>query len=202
MEAKQADELVCQALHGDSDALAHLYRHHLDDVYRYIYMRVGAQADAEDLTSETFLRMIKNLHQYRRQGKFRSWLLGIARRVVNDFWRIHYGVSEEPLDGLEMEWATNPFFNDNPNNTDKRQKTLTFLMRTWLTSLPDHYRRVLELRFLEGRSVREVAQAMNCTETTVKVRQYRALKRLAQAMSEAEEDNFPEVITTGVDEDE
>lgn len=202
MEAKQADELVRQALHGDSDALARLYRGHLDDVYRYIYMRVGTQADAEDLTSETFLRMVKNLHQYRGQGKFRSWLLGIARRVVNDFWRRHYKIREEPLDGLVMKWAINPFSSDNPNNADKRQKNLIFLMRTSLAKLPDHYRRVLELRFLEGKSVREVAQAMNCTETTVKVRQHRALKKLAQIMSEAEKDDFTEVITPGGDEDE
>lgn len=202
MEAKQADELVCQALHGDSDALADLYRHHLDDVYRYIYMRVGTQADAEDLTSETFLRMVKNLHQYRGQGKFRSWLLGIARRVVHDFWRIHYRISEEPLDDLEMRWVTNPFSSENPSNPGKRQKNLLSLMSTCLARLPDHYRRVLELRFLEGRSVKEVAQALNCTETTVKVRQYRALKKLAQAMSEVEENDFLEVITTGVDEDE
>lgn len=200
--SQQADELVRQALHGDSGALAQLYRHHLDDIYRYVYMRVGTQADAEDLTSETFLRMVENLRQYRERGKFRSWLLGIARYVVNDFWRIHYRIGEEPLGELEMKWAADPFSSDDPNNELEGQKNLVFLMREWLARLPDHYRRVLELRFLEGRSLRETAQAMNCTETTVKVRQHRALKKLAQAITEAEEDNFAEVITAEVDENE
>lgn len=202
METTQADELVRRALNGDSAALAQLYRHYLDDIYRYVYMRVGTQADAEDLTSETFLRMVKNLRQYRGQGKFRSWLLGIARHVVNDFWRIHYRISEEPLDKLEMKWATNSFSSGDPNNEVGRQKNLVLITREWLTRLPDHYRRVLELRFLEGKSIRETAQAMNCTETAVKVRQHRALKKLAQAMTEAEDDEFLTLITAGVDKDE
>jgi len=201
MDAKQADELVRQALNGDSNALAELYRHHLDYIYRYVYMRIGTQADAEDLTSETFLRMVENLDRYRGRGQFRGWLLGIARHVVNDFYRIHYRIGEETLDELEVRWAANPFSTDDPDNDLKRQKNLVFLMREWLARLPDHYRRVLELRFLEGRSIRETAQAMNCTETTVKVRQYRALKKLAQAMSEAEDDKLPEVQSK-VDRDE
>lgn len=202
MEATQADELVRRALTGDSDALARLYRHNLDDVYRYIYMRVGTQADAEDLTSETFLRMVENLRQYCGRGKFRSWLLGITRHVVSDFWRMHYGINEAPLDELEMKWATNSFASGDPNNDVERQKNMVLLVGEWLARLPDHYRRVLELRFLEGKSVRETAQAMNCTETTVKVRQHRALKKLAQAITEAEDDKFPEVITAGVDKED
>jgi len=201
MDAKQAYELVRQALNGDSNALAELYRHHLDYIYRYVYMRIGTQADAEDLTSETFLRMVENLDRYRGRGQFRGWLLGIARHVVNDFYRIHYRIGEETLDELEVRWAANPFSADDPDNDLERQKNLVFLMREWLARLPDHYRRVLELRFLEGRSIRETAQAMNCTETTVKVRQYRALKKLAQAMSEAEDDKLPEVQSK-VDRDE
>ncbi len=201
MEAKQADELVRQALNGDSNALVQLYRHHLDYIYRYVYMHVGTQADAEDLTSEIFLQMMENLDRYRGRGKFRSWLLGIARHVVNDFWRTHYRMGEEPLGELELTWAANPFSAGDPDNDLERQKNLVLLMREWLARLPDHYRRVLELRFLEGRSIRETAQAMNCTETTVKVRQYRALKKLAQAMSEAEDDKLPEVQSK-VDRDE
>jgi len=198
MEAKQVDELVRQALNGDSNALAQLYRHHLDYIYRYVYMHVGTRADAEDLTSEIFLRMVENLEQYRGGGKFRSWLLGIARHVVNDFWRTHYRMGEVPLDELERTWIANPFSGGDANNELERKKNL---MREWLARLPDHYRRVLELRFLEGRSIREVAQAMNCTETTVKVRQHRALKKLAQAMSEAEDDKWPAVQSKG-DQDE
>lgn len=197
MMALKTDELVRQALNGDSAALAQLYRHHLNDIYRYIYGRVGTQADAEDLTSETFLRMVENLPQYRGTGTFLSWLWGIARHVVNDFWRTHYAISEVPLE--LAEWATHLISDDDPNNDVENPKNLALLVREHLSKLPDHYRRVLELRFLEGESIQETAQAMGCTESVVKVRQHRALKKLAQSITE---DKFPETLTSGGDKDE
>lgn len=194
------DELVRQALKANPAALAQLYRRYLDDVYRHVYMRVGTRADAEDLTSEIFLRMVENLHQYRGPGKFRSWLMGIARHVVNDFWRTCYAISEVPLDTWSVRGTTNPICDNNPNKDF--ENSIVLLMREQLSKLPDHYRRVLELRFLEGKSVRETAQAMGCTESTVKVRQYRALQKLAQGLTGAKDDEFPEVTMVGVDKDE
>lgn len=192
MMALKTDELVRQALNGDSAALAQLYRHHLNDIYRYIYGRVGTQADTEDLTSETFLRMVKNLPQYHGMGTFRSWLLGIARYVVNDFWRTHYAISKVPLE--LAEWVPHLISDDDPNNDVENPKNLVLLVREHLSKLPDHYRRVLELRFLEGESIQETARAMGCTESVVKVRQHRALKKLAQSITEAK---FLETLTGG-----
>lgn len=198
MMALQTDELVRQALSGDSAALAQLYRHYLNDIYRYIYVHVGTQTNAEDLTSETFLRMVENLPRYRGTGTFRSWLLGIARHVVSDFWRKYYAISEVPLEGL-VEWATRLNSDDDPNNDVENSENLRLLMREHLSKLSEHYRRVLELRFLEGKSIQETAQAMNCTESTVKARQHRALKKLAQSITE---NKFLETHTSGADEDE
>ncbi len=195
------DELVRQAIDGNSDALATLYHRHLDAIYRYVYRRVGTQADAEDLTSQTFLRMVENLRQYRGPGKFRNWLLGIAGHVINDFWRTQYR-SENPLDELEVKWVADSFARDDPSSDAERQKKLELFIKEQLARLPDHYRRVLELRFLEGRSVRETAQEMNCSENVVKVRQHRALKELAQAMIAAEDDEFSELMAIGANEDE
>jgi RNA polymerase sigma-70 factor (ECF subfamily) len=201
MAVRLTDELVRQAHKGETTALERLYRRHLNDVYRCVYVRVGTQADAEDLTSETFLRMVENLRQYRGTGTFRSWLLGIARHVVNDFWRAHYTINQVPLDRLSVQCATNPFSDDGPHDGPQNQDDLGLLIKEGLSKLPDHYRRTLELRFLEGKSIQETAQSMKCTETTAKVRQHRALEKLAQIMAKAEDSRpLQEVITSGADD--
>lgn len=200
MAVKNTDDdvLVRQALKGSSAALAQLYRRYLDDVYRYVYIHVGTRADAEDLTSEIFLRMVENLYQYRGPGKFRSWLMGIARHVVDDFWRTEYAVSKVPFH--TWRGTVDPIGDDDSN--EGGENPLARFIREQLAQLPDHYRRVLELRFLEGKSVRETAQALGCTESAVKVRQYRALQKLAQALTQAKDAAFSEVTMVGVDKDE
>ncbi|MGC9335172.1 MAG: RNA polymerase sigma factor, partial [Anaerolineae bacterium] len=142
----------------------------------------GTRADAEDLASETFLRMLENLDKYRGEGTFRNWLLGIARNVVNDFWRSRYRSDE-----ISLEAFGESLPGSQASSSDAQTpEGLRPFVETLLKTLPNHYRRVLELRFLEGRPVRDVAQAMGCTESNVKVRQHRALKKLVQAIATME----------------
>jgi len=175
-------EIARRAQKGDETALRLLYRQYLDDVYRYIYMRTGTRADAEDLASETFLRMLENLDKYRGEGTFRNWLLGIARNVVNDFWRSRYRSDEISLEAFGESLPGS----QTSSSDAQTPEGLRPFVETLLKTLPNHYRRVLELRFLEGRPVRDVAQAMGCTESNVKVRQHRALKKLVQAIATME----------------
>lgn len=168
-----ADEVLAQrAQVGDQAALVTLYRRHLDTIYRYIYTRVGNRPQAEDLTAEVFTRMLENLDGYdATQGDFRPWLYGIARHVLTDFWRRYYRVEKVPLKAfLDLSERDEP-------PADSRLKAWADEL---LAALPDKYRRVLELRILEGRSVAETAQAMDITENYVKVLQHRALKRAAE----------------------
>lgn len=167
-------ELVRRARGGDRKALSALYRRHLDAVYRYIYIRVGNRLDAEDLTSEVFFKMIESLDKYRGESPFINWLLGIARHTVLDFWRHRYRAEEVPLESFLDLLPAKSLSAPAPNPAQ----------RAWLErilgALPDHYRRVLELRFLEGCSVAETARAMGISENYAKVLQYRALKKAAK----------------------
>lgn len=175
--------LVHRAVTGDQKALRVLHRRHLDDVYRFIYSKVGTRADAEDLTSQVFLKMLDGLGDYRGEGDFLSWLLGIARYTVADFWRDRYAVEEVPLERFLFQLSAEPQRPPAPN-PEKR----AWLERI-LEALPDQYRQVLELRFLRQCSVRETAQAMGITENYAKVMQHRALKKaeqLAESLREVE----------------
>jgi len=167
-------QLVRRARGGNRKALSALYRRHLDAVYRFIYTRVGTRPDAEDLTSQVFLKMIESLDNYRGEGPFINWLLGIARHVVLDFWRQRYRAEEVPLESFLHLLPVEPHSAPQP-----KPAQCAWLERI-LGALPDHYQRVLKLRFLEGCSVAETAQAMGISENYAKVLQYRALKKAAQ----------------------
>ncbi len=172
MHETASEVLAQRAQAGDQPALTALYRRHLDTIYRYIYARVGNRPQAEDLTAEVFTRMLENLDGYdATQGGFRPWLYGIARHVLTDFWRRYYRVEKVPLKAfLDLSERDEPPADPN--------------LKAWadelLAALPAKYRRVLELRILEGHTVAETAQVMDITENYVKVLQHRALKKAAE----------------------
>ncbi len=124
--------------------------------------------------------MLEDLDRYDAQrGPFQAWLYGIARHVLTDFWRRYYRMEKRPLNALPdlSEVCTELCrSNDNPP-TDPQLKEWA---QELLDALPDNYRRVLELRILEGCSVAETAQVMDITENYVKVLQHRALKKAAE----------------------
>ncbi|MHB8718244.1 MAG: RNA polymerase sigma factor [Candidatus Dormibacteria bacterium] len=144
-----------------------LYREHVADVYRHVYSRCGNRPDAEDVTSTVFLRALPRLRAGASHAELRAYLRATARTVLADLWRDRHGVDLDPdlIDALP-----------NPASPDPTEVDVEPL----LAGLPEHYRRVLELRFLRGYSLREAAAAMGATVANVKVMQMRALRRAAR----------------------
>ncbi len=172
----ETDDALAQAAgRGDRAALSALYRRHCEPIYRFALARTGTRQHAEDLTAEVFTRVVESLARYdpSRAG-FRAWLYGIARHACADFWRRH---EDDPLElPLDDLLAAHVMPEPEPEAEDGR-------LREWalslLSALPCQYRRVLELRIMEGRSVADTAEAMSITGNYVKVLQHRALRRAA-----------------------
>jgi RNA polymerase sigma-70 factor (ECF subfamily) len=151
---------------GDQDHLTWAYQTHVTAIYQYIYSRVGNRADAEDLTSKVFMKAIHGMRSDVSVPELRSWLYRVAQTTLADHWREYYA---EDTGALDEDLATPAALRENleaPQRVD-----------ALLATLPDQYRRVLELRFLRGYSVRETAHELNLSETNVKVLQFRALNR-------------------------
>ena len=148
-----------------------LYRSHVGPVYRYVYARTGNRADAEDLTSQVFLQAFPRLG-WRSTPEMRSYLVATARTVLADHWRRHYGAE---LDELPFDLAAPSGHPDDDGSGVSASRTARLLDR-----LPDRYRSVLELRFLQGCSVRETARIMGVSVANAKVIQLRALRLAAQ----------------------
>ncbi len=160
---------------GEAAEMEQIYVQYLDPIYRFLYSRVGNREDAEDLTSETFLKASRQLDVGRSQASIASWLFTVARTVLADHWRKYYRYG-----------ALLPFHDVREDPVREAVPDATHQGETerWVTAnlatLPWRHRRVLELRFLHGFSVVETAQELGVTPGNAKVLQHRALARLAQ----------------------
>lgn len=175
---KQAGEasdahLVARVVEGDESALGELYGRHVDAIYRFILAQLRSREDAEDLTAETFARMIQGLAGFRHEASFKNWLYQIARNAVRNHRRAA---------GYRRTVALSPLLRaadgDDPPSPAVED---TAVVLSLLLPLPPRYRRVLELRFLHGLTIEETAQRMEISVANAKVLQHRALKRAADA---------------------
>jgi RNA polymerase sigma-70 factor, ECF subfamily len=154
------------------------YRDNVGRLYRLMYARVGNRADAEDLTAETFRSAIGPLNLALSKGEVRSYLLTTARTVLASHWRSRLG---HPVTSIDPERDL-AFLADSsgarpPSDAPDRARQI-------LAALPDRFRRILELRFLEASSVKEAATAMNISVSNAKVLQHRALRMATRVAGE------------------
>ncbi len=175
MAPKDDDALAGRVQQGDQEALGTLYQRYVAEIYRYSYRQVGNREDAEDLTSQVFLQVVRSIGGYQPQGHFRAWVYGIAKKVIVDWWRRYYWTPTLPLEKfLDLEPA--PHATDPPAVNPRAEANVESL----LGQLPERYREVLTLRFLRGYSLEETAQAIGVSLANAKVLQHRALKKAAQ----------------------
>jgi RNA polymerase sigma factor (sigma-70 family) len=157
-----------------------VYRDNVDRLYRLMYARVGNRPDAEDLTSEVFRTALGPLRLASSKGEVRSYLLVTARTVLASHWRRYLGQPVTSIDPDEdAAYLAEPSGPDRPSDAPHRVARI-------LTTLPDRYRRILELRFLEACSIKEAAQVMDISVSNAKVLQHRALRMAANAGMELE----------------
>jgi RNA polymerase sigma-70 factor (ECF subfamily) len=159
-----------------TDRLISLYERFLEAIYRFIYAKVGNRQDAEDLTSQVFLKAVRGLDQARDDRSAHAWLFQVARTTVADYWREFYQLSARSLDSMLDEAG-----NDQMQGTlrDESARAAACVERL-LALLPPRYREVLTYRFLLDCSLKDTAGRMGLSESNVKVLQYRALKKANQ----------------------
>jgi RNA polymerase sigma factor (sigma-70 family) len=167
-----------------------VYRDNVDRVYRLMFAKVGNRADAEDLTAEVFLAALRPLRVSATVGEVRAYLSATARTVLVGHWRRTVGreitaISEqrEPLAADTAVSAEFARFTERGGSTERGESSeVAGRAAAILAGLPEQYRRILQLRFLEGYTVREAAAALGVSVGNAKVLQHRALRRAAQLM--------------------
>jgi len=151
------------------------YQEHLNLIYRYVYSKVGNREEAEDLTSQIFIKALRGIDHERGTQSIQKWLFQVARTTIADYWRAHYRMTTSSLEELlEAGWE-GPAEEDLMVASSKPEERV----RGILKALPEHYQEVLTCRFLLNLSVKETALKLGLTEANVKVIQFRALKLAA-----------------------
>ncbi|HEY3551981.1 MAG TPA: sigma-70 family RNA polymerase sigma factor [Gaiellaceae bacterium] len=174
-------ELVARGQQGDRDALEELYLIHFDRIYSYLHVSVGNRHDAEDLTTQTFLKMLEKIGSFKWQSApFSAWLFRIAHNLAMDHfrsrrrWQPEEEVSEPP--GEEEPSAELAAM-----QTIGRESMLKLIDR-----LSPEQQQVLTLKFVFNLPNAEVAAILDKTEGAIKSLQHRALVSLQKQIAHQE----------------
>jgi len=163
---------------GDEVAIAELVRTYAERIYRFVYHQVGGrEEDAEDIVQETFLAAIKAMHRFKGSARVSTWLYSIAAHKVADYYRRQKCRKEKPLPPVEID----PSDLDSPEvlleKAELREKIWTALER-----LPDRYRTVLVLRYIEGLTINEIMEITGQTQKSVESTLMRAKRAMANIL--------------------
>ena len=170
--------LVERGQAGDRSALEELYLLHFDRVYSYLHMSVGNRHDAEDLTTQTFLRMLESIGRFRWQAApFSAWLFRIAHNLAMDHFRATRRWQPEE-DVPEPQGAEEPSAEAAAMESLGRESMLELIDR-----LSAEQQQVLTLKFVFNFSNGEVATILGKTEGAIKSLQHRALVSLQKSLA-------------------
>ncbi len=172
--------LVRRAQDGDAEAFGRLYDHYVTMVHRYLLHRVGDRAQAEDFTSETFVRALRRIDSLSFQGRdVGAWLVTIARNIVRD----HVKSSRFRLEVTTADMRDADRVTDGPEDAVVQALTNEQLLAC-IRQLGGEQQECISLRFLQGLSVAETAAVMGKKDGAVKALQHRAVRRLAGLLPE------------------
>jgi RNA polymerase sigma-70 factor (ECF subfamily) len=184
------ESLMLRYRDGDVRAFEVLVARHRKPVYNFILRFVRDSAQAEDVTQETFLRLIKGADAYERQAKFTTWLYTIARNLCVDAARRgkHRKAAslDAPLDGDEGSASLLDLVPDSGAGVDRQAQSreLALRIRNAIEALPDEQREIFLLREVADLQFNEIASVVGCPENTVKSRMRYALEKLREALEE------------------
>jgi len=175
---KEADErLLIEAAQKDPARFAELYELNFERVYAFVVKRVRDRAETEDLTAEVFHQALANLKRFEWRGiPFAAWLFRIAANLISDRWKRS---GREVSDDSQLDSAQ-------ANPADIEDVERRAILYRLVDTLPDEQRRVVMLRFVEQKSIKEVAREVRKTEGAVKQLQFRALTNLRARLEGAD----------------
>ena len=168
---REPDERLIEAAQSEPARFAELYEQNFARVYAFFARRVGTREEAQDLTSEVFHQALASIRSFKWQGApFIAWLYGIAANVLSKHWQKlgRNPALEEPA--LEEEET------DLSAAGDEIERSV--MLAELVESLPPDQRRVVLLRFVKQKSIREIAHDLDRSEGAVKQLQLRALENL------------------------
>jgi RNA polymerase sigma-70 factor, ECF subfamily len=176
---------ILQVLKGDQDAYGEIVELYKDKVYQISYRMLGNRHEAEDIAQEAFIRAFINIHSFNIDLKFSTWLFRIATNLCIDRIRkkkpdYYLDAEVAGTDGLNM-------YSQIPSKTDMPEKELESLeleevIQREILKLPEKYRSVIVLKYIEELSLIEISEILNLPIGTVKTRIHRGREALRKQL--------------------
>jgi len=168
LDREPDERLLIEAAQSEPARFAELYEQNFARVYAFFARRVATREEAQDLTSEVFHQALGSIRSFKWQGApFVAWLYGIAANVLSSHWQ---KLGRSPA-GDEMELS---------DSGDEIERSV--MLAELVELLPPDQRRVLLLRFVKQKSIREIANDLGRSEGAVKQLQFRALENLREKL--------------------
>ncbi|MFN4245730.1 MAG: RNA polymerase sigma factor [Brevinematia bacterium] len=184
-KSKLSDQaLISLIKSGDKEAFALLVKRYEKKILNILYLQLGNIPDLEDLAQEVFIKVFKNIGNFRGESQFYTWLYRIAMNISYDYKRKNretYSL-DEPLKEDEedtFEKVLSDSSIEDPLSVIETEE-LKEKLRKFIKELPKEYQEVLVLREYEGLSYEEIAKILNCPIGTVESRLFRARKELKE----------------------
>lgn len=179
------ERALIEAARNDAEAFGRLYQRYVKRIYNYLYRHTGNQAEAEDLTSRTFFRALRSLHQYKdRGGAFQAWLFRIAHNLVVNWYRDQ---SRHPVVSLEVtgDHPGQATHHDEPHEHIIRTERRVLVARL-IAQLPEDRKTLLILKFVEKMANEEIGKVLGKTEGAIKSLYHRTLLDLREILEREE----------------
>ncbi len=176
-ETMQEEWLEIQAAQGNPARFRPLYNRYYEPIFRYIYQRTTDEDLTADLCSQVFLKAMQRLGEYTFMGvPFSAWLYRIAANEVAQHFRSVQKNRVVGIDDVNLSEMMDEMEEESP-------EWMRILLIEALDDLKEHDLELIEMRFFEQRSFREIAEILDMTENNAKVKTYRILERLKKKLS-------------------
>lgn len=180
MKQNILSEKIKQAQEGNQKAFSYLLDVFWADVYNFQLKRTEDEDDAEDITIQTFSKAFDKIETYNEAFSMKTWLIAISKNIHIDMIRVR---QKEPFRSSSEEKEARTVVDETPTVEDRlimEQNLNRFL--TCIKQLKEPYRTVIQLRYLQEKSYKDISKEMNISISNVKVTLLRAKKVLAEIL--------------------
>ena len=177
---QQEDGVLSRCRAGDLDAYGQVYAEHERHVFRYAYHLLGSPEDADDVKQETFIRAFQAIGGFRNECSLRTWLLRICANLCRDRIKSRERKPEILFDHTaSADLLEGEPLGEDPHMVLERSHDREVLRRA-LRGLPTDQRDIIVLRDMQDLSYEEIAEVFGCSRASVKLRLFRARRRLKE----------------------